>query len=177
MLQKLKALYLRYREIIVYVFFGGLTTLLNWATFWLCNGVLGAEQTLSNAVAWVAGLIFAFVVNKRYVFESRNRSVRTTVREALSFVGGRIFSGVIEIAGPTVLVELGLDQTLFGLDGLLAKLIISVFVVILNYIFSKFFVFTGDGKGAGRVARIVYAVLCLCAVVWASVWYGLHFVD
>lgn len=171
MFAKLKSIYTKYREILVYVVFGVLTTLVNWLTFALCNSALSASQTVSNAVAWVVGVAFAFFVNKRYVFESRTLAAKAVLREAAGFVGARALSGVVEIVGPTLLTRAGLDQTLFGLDGLLAKAVVSVVVIVLNYIFSKFFVFTdGNDRAAGKTAQRVYYVLCVAAVLGAGAW-------
>lgn len=140
-MKKIKELFKKYREIIVYVIFGVLTTLVNWAVYTVMVKYLGIDMTVSNGVAWVAGVIFAFVTNKLYVFRSKSKKAATVLREFFSFVGARVVTGLMETFLPTLLVNLGLNQTVFGIKGAIAKLIVSVAVVILNYVFSKLIVF------------------------------------
>ncbi|MBR6119386.1 MAG: GtrA family protein [Oscillospiraceae bacterium] len=137
------------RETLLYLIFGVLTTLVNLAVFWLMNRLLGEDLALlNNAVAFVAAVIFAYLTNKRFVFESRSWDAATLKREIPSFLGARLASfGLEELllwiakdlirVGRWSLVILGL--TLGGL--MIAKILISVIVVVLNYIFSKFFIF------------------------------------
>ena len=137
------------RETILYLIFGVLTTLVNLAVFWLMNKLLGENLALfNNAVAFVAAVIFAYLTNKRYVFESRSWDAATLKREIPSFVGARLVSfGLEELflwistdlirVGRWSIVVLGLNVG--GL--MIAKILISVIVVVLNYIFSKFFIF------------------------------------
>lgn len=140
-MQKIKDLLKKYREIIVYVIFGVLTTLVNWAVYTVLVKFFGVNITVANAIAWTAGVIFAFVTNKIYVFESKSKEPKTLAREFISFVGARIVTGLMEIFLPEILVNAGLNQTVFGIKGAIAKLIVSVAVVILNYVFSKLVVF------------------------------------
>lgn len=144
-MEKLKKLfrakYDAHREMILYLFFGGATTLVNWVVYALLVRLAGRSITVGNLVAWVAAVVFAFVTNKIWVFESPSWQSSRVVREALAFLGSRMASGVVEIVGVPLLVSLGLHYPLFGIQGFAAKVIISVVVIILNYIFSKLFVF------------------------------------
>lgn len=140
-MKTIKKLFKKYREIIVYVIFGVLTTLVNWAVYTLMVKYLHIDMTVSNGVAWVAGVIFAFVTNKIWVFRSKSKKSSTVIREFFFFVGARVITGLMETFLPTMLVNLGLNQKVFGIDGAVAKLIVSVAVVILNYVFSKLIVF------------------------------------
>lgn len=124
------------REIGLYLLFGGLTTLVNFTAYSLLVERLGI--TLSNAVAWALAVLFAFFTNKAWVFRSRSSH---WVCELATFIGGRCISGVLEIFLPTLLITLGMTQTAFGIIGFWAKLTVSVVVVILNYIVSKWIVF------------------------------------
>ncbi len=137
------------QETILYLVFGGLTTLVNLAVFWLMNRVLGEDLALvNNAAAFVAAVIFAYVTNKIFVFESRSWSAQTLSKEIPAFVGARLFSFGLEelllwISKDVVQVS-RFSVTVLGLviGGLMiAKLLISVLVVILNYVFSKLFIF------------------------------------
>ncbi len=126
----------RMREIFLYLFFGGLTTLVNFAVYTLFVNRLGV--TLSNGFAWSVAVLFAFVTNRKWVFHSRSTHWG---KELLTFVGGRLFSGVLEIFLPTILITVGLTQTAFGITGFWAKALVSVLVVVLNYVVSKWIVF------------------------------------
>ena len=144
-MNKIKELIIKYKELITYFIFGVLTTLVNWAVYTALVFALpdsiqeGVKITVSNAVAWVAGVIFAFITNKIWVFESK--SFEMNIKEFISFVAARAVTGVIEIFGVPLLVKIGLNQRIFGVDGALAKVIVSVVVVVLNYVFSKLIVF------------------------------------
>lgn len=146
-MNKIKELIIKYKELITYFIFGVLTTLVNWAVYTALVFVLpdsiqeGVKITVSNAVAWVAGVIFAFITNKIWVFESKSFEMNICIKEFISFVTARAVTGVIEIFGVPLLVKIGLNQRIFGVDGALAKVIVSVVVVVLNYIFSKLIVF------------------------------------
>ena len=150
MINKVKELIIKYKEIITYVIFGGLTTLVNWAVYAVStrvippstpNGLSEFQLGLCTAIAWIAGVLFAFITNKIWVFESRSFAAKTVIKEFVSFVAARGVTGALEIFGVPFLVWIGLNQTIFGIEGMLSKLIVSVIVVILNYVFSKLIVF------------------------------------
>ena len=131
----------KYREIIVYVIFGVATTAVNWIVYVIMQKLFHAEMTLSNGVAWVIAVLFAFVTNKLFVFESKTWQPEVVAREAATFVGARAITGLFETFSPTLLFRIGLDQTVFGIKGFVAKAIVSVVVIVLNYVFSKLLVF------------------------------------
>lgn len=135
----MRKLYQKYRRVILYFTYGVLTSLLNIAIYTILVPKLGI--TVSNALAWFGAVVFAFITNKLFVFESKNWQTKETVKEAGTFLGARIFSGILEIVLPTVLFYIGLDYDLFGIEGFLAKIIVSITVIILNYVLSKKIVF------------------------------------
>lgn len=140
-METIKALYQKYRELIVYFITGVLTTLVNWAVYALCVEAFGWSVAVSNAIAWVAGVLFAYVTNKLWVFRSFNWEIRFVLKEAFLFVSARVLTGVFEIVAVPLLVSLGLSQPFFGVKGMWAKILVSVVVMILNYVFSKLIVF------------------------------------
>ncbi len=140
-MEKIKSLYGKYRELVVYFVTGVLTTLVNWAVYALCVQLAGWSVAVSNAVAWIAAVLFAYVTNKLWVFRSFNWEIRFVLREAALFISARILTGIFEIVSVPLLVKLGLSQTLFGVKGMWAKVLVSVVVMILNYVFSKLIVF------------------------------------
>ncbi len=139
------------RETVLYLIFGVLTTVVNYIVFFLIYELLlgGKGSLAANAVAFVAAVIFAFVVNKLWVFESKSWEPKVLRREIPAFIAARLASFGIEEAG------LFLSETVLGLneitllqlgstaiDGVTAaKLALSVIVVVLNYFFSKWFIF------------------------------------
>lgn len=130
----------KYKEVILYLIFGVATTVVNWISYAVCNKT-GIGMNISNVIAWVLAVIFAYITNKIFVFESKSMKLEVLLPEVGKFVGARVVTGVIEIVGLPLLVYLGVRQTVFGVEGFLAKILVSVIVVILNYVFSKIFVF------------------------------------
>ena len=134
-MEKLKALMVRYRDVIVYLVFGVLTTVVNYIVYLPCYNVLGLSGSVSNAIAWVGAVAFAYLTNKPFVFQSHDWSAKTVIPELTKFVGCRVGSGVLE----TAIIFLTVD--LLGWNGNVMKLLTSVLVVVLNYIGSKLLVF------------------------------------
>lgn len=148
-MKKIKELILKYKELIIYVIFGGLTTVVNLAVFTLCGMALGDEKYLiSNVIAWFAAVVFAYVTNKLWVFESKSWNIKVLLKEVPSFFAARVLSFVIEEVGLFVFVdllsfnELSIRILSFEIGGeLIAKAVLAVVVVVLNYIFSKLVIF------------------------------------
>ena len=137
----IKGLFQKYREIIMYLIFGVSTTLVNWIVYSILVSLANTDITLANGIAWFAAVIFAYITNKLFVFESKSWSAAVLAKEIIAFFGARVASGVFEIFLPALLMKIGLDQSLFGIEGFVAKAVVSVLIIVLNYIFSKLFVF------------------------------------
>lgn len=135
MVDKIRALIEKYWDIISYLFFGVCTTVVNYIIYLPCYNLLGMSATVSNVIAWVVAVAFAFLTNKPFVFRSHDWSAQTVIPELTKFVGCRIGSGAME----TVILFLAVD--LMGWNGNIWKLLTQVLVVILNYIGSKLLVF------------------------------------
>ncbi len=152
-MKKLTELILKYRELILYVFFGVLNTVVNFSAFWLWGKILGEDlYYISNALAWLASVIFAYLTNKLFVFSSKSFSPKTLLKEIPLFFGARIFSFCIEEGGLIFLVDglhfgdFSLSVLGFEIGGqLIAKAAVSVIVVIINYVVSKFAIFKKKG--------------------------------
>ena len=137
----IKQLYEKHKEIIVYIIFGGLTTVVNWLTYgWLVKYV-HININISNVVAWIVAVLFAYFTNKIWVFNSKKWDALSLLKEFSLFIGARLISGIFEIISLPVLIFIGFNQQILGIDGFFAKVIISIFVVLLNYITSKLFIF------------------------------------
>lgn len=137
----MKKLFEKYREIIMYLIFGVLTTLVSLISYSLLIKFLSLSITAASAISWVIAVSFAFVTNKQFVFKSRSREKKTVLKELISFFAARGISGIVEIFLPEILFKIGLSFSLFGVKGLVSKIIVNVIVIILNYIFSKLWVF------------------------------------
>lgn len=135
-MKKLKELFVKYYDIISYLFFGGLTTVVNYLVYLPCYNWLHLSATVSNMIAWAVAVIFAYLTNKPFVFKSYDWSMKTVVPEFGKFLGCRIGSGLME----TVIIFLTVDC--LNWNGNIMKLMTSVLVIILNYIGSKLLVFT-----------------------------------
>lgn len=146
----IKNLFFKYKEIIMYLVMGVATTVVNWIVYALAISLINTnlvikdfdfDLLISNITAWIISVIFAYVTNKIFVFESHSWKLAFIAKEFALFVSARLITGVLEIVGLPFLVSLGLDQTIFGIEGMVSKVLISVLVVILNYIFSKLIIF------------------------------------
>ena len=134
-METIRRLLRKYKEPILYVFFGGLTTLLNMAVYFVCTKALKMGLEISDILAWIAGVLFAYVTNKLFVFESRNRKGRQLWLEFGEFVGARVLSLVVDV--------LFLEITVKGLGwwDVPMKILANIIVIIMNYVFSKLFIF------------------------------------
>lgn len=135
MMDKLRRAIEQYWDILSYLFFGVLTTAVNYVVYLPCYNLLQLSAAVSNVIAWVVAVVFAFLTNKPFVFRSHDWSAKTVVPELTKFVGSRIASGALE----TGIIFLTVDCLLW--NGNVMKLVTSVLVVILNYVASKLLVF------------------------------------
>ena len=133
--------YRKYRELIVYFIVGCLTTLVNWAVYAAGVRGIGLSVAVSNVIAWIAAVAFAYIANKGWVFRSRDWSFTFVLREAALFVSARLLTGLFEIAAVPLLVKLGMDRAVLGVKGMWAKILVRVVVLVLNYVFSKLIIF------------------------------------
>ena len=140
MIAKIRELIQKHWDILSYLFFGGLTTVVNYLVYFPLYNWLQLSATVSNAVAWVFAVAFAYLTNKPFVFKSFDWSAKTVIPELTKFVGCRIGSGAME----TILLLLCVDWLKW--DGNLMKILTSIIVVIINYIASKLLVFRKKGE-------------------------------
>lgn len=134
-MEKIRMLIRKYYDILAYLVFGVLTTVVNYIVYLPCYNLLHLSAAVSNVIAWVAAVAFAYLTNKPFVFKSYDWSARTVVPELTKFVGSRVVSGALE----TAIIFVTVDLLLW--NGNVMKLVTSVLVVILNYVASKLLVF------------------------------------
>ena len=151
---KIKELLKKYEELILYVVFGGITTLVNFIAFWLLNKTIGeAAYLVNNVIAWFVAVVFAYITNKLWVFDSKSWKFKVLLKEVPEFFLARVFSLLVEEGGLWLFIEkMGFDEFSFTVLGfevtgkLIAKIVLAVIVVILNYFFSKFVIFAKKKK-------------------------------
>ena len=134
-MDKIRSLITKYWDILTYLVFGVLTTVVNYIVYLPVYNILGLSAALSNAIAWVVAVAFAYLTNKPFVFKSHDWSRQTVIPELTKFVSCRVASGAME----TVILLLTVD--ILGWNGNIWKLVTQVMVVVLNYVFSKLIVF------------------------------------
>ena len=135
MYHRIRRLLVKHRDVIIYLVFGVLTTIVNYIIYLPCYNLLDLSATVSNVIAWAGAVVFAYLTNKPFVFRSHDWSLNTVAPEFAKFLGCRVASGGAE----TLILLLTVD--ILGWNGNVWKLIVSVLVVVLNYIGSKFLVF------------------------------------
>ncbi|MBQ6494981.1 MAG: GtrA family protein [Bacilli bacterium] len=130
-------LYNNYKEVINYLIFGFLTTIISLIVYYaltltIINPNKAIELQVANILSWVAGVIFAYITNRKYVFNSKNKNVK---KELISFVSARVVTLLLDM------FIMGLFVSILGFNDRIMKIISQIIVIISNYIFSKLFVF------------------------------------
>ncbi|MCP8364857.1 GtrA family protein [Clostridioides difficile] len=128
----------KHRETILYLFFGAFTTLVNIVSYLFFTRVILFNFMVANALAWILAVLFAYVTNKFFVFESKRIEIEFVFKEFLSFVSFRLLSGVVEMLIMYIMIDL-----LF-LNDVIVKVFTNIVVIVLNYLFSKMIIFKKD---------------------------------
>ena len=131
----MKQLFIKYKDVISYLFFGVLTTAVNVAVYYVFYNLLSVANVISTVIAWVVAVAFAFVTNKLFVFDSKSWAPSVALRELWTFTACRIGTGVVEIGMMWLFVDI------LTFNGTVMKLITNFIVIVLNYIFSKLIIF------------------------------------
>ncbi len=131
----LSRIYKKYKEIINYLIFGGLTTLVSIGTYALFTKLFNIDYLVSNVLSWIIAVLFAFITNKLFVFESKSKDKKQVSKEMINFFFFRVVSLGIEMVIMYTFVDL------LSFNDLITKVIAQVIVILSNYIFSKVFVF------------------------------------
>ena len=135
MLDKIIYYIKKYEGVLLYLIFGVLTTFVNIVVYYILFNHVLLSNILSNAIAWVAAVIFAFITNKIWVFKSKTLEIEKVIKELSAFFSARLSTGLLDMA----IMYVGVD--LLKVNSIYSKIISGVVVVILNYIFSKLFIF------------------------------------
>lgn len=135
MLERISYYIKKYEGVLLYLIFGVLTTVINMVVYYILFASLLLPNLVSNAIAWLAAVAFAFITNKIWVFKSKSFELKIVIKELFAFITARLSTGILDMA----IMYVGVD-VLKG-NSLYAKIFANVLVVILNYIFSKLFIF------------------------------------
>lgn len=138
--EKLRNLISKYYEIIVYIIVGGCTTLVNWCVSFILYYLAGLSDVPTNIIAWVVAVAFAYITNDKFVFRMKYVSPKNEVDKIVRFVSSRLATLVLEVGIPYILVNK------LGYSFAIVKVVVSILIIILNYVFSKLFVFIKKDK-------------------------------
>lgn len=125
----------KHESFIAYGVFGVLTTLVNIITYNCCYNQLGISNTVSNVLAWILAVVFAYITNKMWVFNSKSWQWFVLKREITSFISCRLATGIMDIVIMFICVDF------LGWHAMLMKVLSNILVIVLNYIFSKLIIF------------------------------------
>lgn len=137
------------KETISYTIFGVLTTIVNLIAYYLFSNIININYLISNAIAWIISVVFAYITNKFFVFNSSYINKDVIIEEFIKFMNCRLISGLSEV----VLLFLFVDLLL--MNDIVAKLIIGVLVALINFIFSKVFIFKGVDELRSEVNKAI----------------------
>ncbi len=132
---KLKKYYEKYKSVLAYLFFGVCTTLVNIIAYYACAHLFSFSTTLSNCLAWVVSVSFAYITNRLWVFESSADTFKKVFQEMTSFFLCRLFTGFLDLGFMYVFVDL------FHFNDMVMKVLSNIIVIIFNYIASKLIIF------------------------------------
>ena len=140
-MEKIKEQYFKYKEIINYLVFGGLATVVNFVTYFIVARLIGIDKVLSSGISWFFSVLFAYITNKLFVFESKTDGIKAVLIEMGSFFLARIVSGILCDVGTFAIMV-----RVFNINDLFAKVVTQIMVVIINYVFSKLIIFRKKNK-------------------------------
>ena len=132
----IKGLYLEYKEIINYLIFGVLSTVVNFASYFIFAKLFHIDEVVSSGLSWFCAVLFAYITNKIFVFESKTKTVKAFIKEMMSFFACRVLSGILCDVGTFALMV-----KVLNINDIIAKIVTQIMVVILNYVLSKLVIF------------------------------------
>lgn len=127
------------KEVILYIVFGVLTTLVNLVSFYVMNSLLHWDENKANFIAILLAVIFAYITNKDLVFHANAKNLKERIQQFCKFMLGRAFTMVLEFVGGLLLFNLPIPN-------IIIKAGLTVIVIILNFFISKFFAFKNNTK-------------------------------
>ena len=135
-MEKIKELYNKYKEVINYLIFGVLATIVNFVSYYISARIFNIDEVVSSGISWFLSVLFAYITNRIFVFESRKSGVKEIIKEMVSFFLARVLSGILCDVGTFALMV-----KVLHINDFFAKVVTQVMVVVVNYVFSKVFIF------------------------------------
>lgn len=136
----IKELYCKYKGIIAYIFLGVCTTLVNVVVYWIIAHLVHIDTMPSTIIAWFVAVLFAYLTNRKWVFNSQARNIKAVFKEILSFFSCRLVTGIIDWLCMFIFVDVA------GWNDIIIKFLANLTVIILNYLASKFVIFKRTEK-------------------------------
>lgn len=127
------------KEVILYIVFGIFTTIVNLGSFYIMNSLLYWDENISNFIAIILAVLFAYITNKDLVFHSNAKGIKNRIIQFIKFMIGRAFTMVVEFVGGILLFRLPIPN-------IITKALLTIIVIILNFFISKFFAFKNNNK-------------------------------
>lgn len=122
------------KEVILYIIFGLLTTIINLGAFYVFRNIWQWNENIANLIAIILAVLFAYMTNKDWVFHSKAKNSKEKLQEFLKFMAGRVFTMVVEFLGGMLLFQTAIPE-------MISKIFITIVIIILNFFISKFFAF------------------------------------
>lgn len=135
-MKKIKELYVKYKELINYIVFGGLSTVVNFVSYYISAKIINIDEVISSGISWFCAVTFAYITNKIWVFESKTDTKKDFFKEMIKFYIARVASGLLCDVGTFALMIKVLQ-----INDIIAKVVTQIMVIIVNYIFSKLIIF------------------------------------
>lgn len=136
----MKDIYRKYKAIILYLLFGVLTTGVNVVVYWFAVHICMLQTLIGTVIAWIMAVLFAYITNRRWVFESKAYERKAIIQEVVSFFLCRLATGIMDLGFMILFVNY------MHLNDVVIKLVSNVLVIVLNYIASKLIIFHKNGK-------------------------------
>ena len=127
------------KEVILYIVFGIFTTIVNLGSFYIMNSLLYWDENISNFIAIILAVLFAYITNKDLVFHSNAKGIKNRIIQFIKFIIGRAFTMIVEFVGGILLFQLPIPN-------IITKALLTIIVIILNFFISKFFAFKNNIK-------------------------------
>ena len=154
----MKKLFLKYKDIISYLFFGVCTTAVNIIAYWFCSYAMHLSTIPATAIAWILAVAFAYVTNRKWVFNSKAKGAKAIAREIASFVACRLLTGILDVAIMYIFVDR------LNCPDLLIKIISNIIVIVVNYIASKLFIFNEKQNSAFFKKGLIFTAVAAIAL-------------
>lgn len=134
-MEKIKEIIKKNKEVISYLIFGVATTIVSIVSYFIFARACKIEPVISNILSWIVSVLFAYITNRKYVFESKKTGKKEILKEMISFFGCRVFTGILDVGMFSIMVEA------FKMNDGIVKIITQIIIIILNYILSKLITF------------------------------------